>query len=47
MGFNLAALKASVAFAGMVSQNVAGVMSNAMSGTNVGTVYPPASIVAY
>lgn len=50
MGFNPAAMMASMAVGGVVGQNIAGTMSNAMSGMNTvtsGTVPPPLPIVAY
>ena len=50
MGFNPAAMMASMAVGGVVGQNIAGAMGNAMSGMNTatpGTVPPPVPVVAY
>ena len=50
MGFNPAAMMASMAVGGVVGQNIAGTMSNAMAGMNVatpGAVPPPIPVVAY
>ena len=50
MGFNPAAMMASMAVGGVVGQNIAGTMSNAMSGMNTttpGAVPPPIPVVAY
>lgn len=50
MGFNLAAMMASMAVGGVVGQNIAGTMSNAMAGMNAaapGAVPPPVPVVAY
>ena len=50
MGFNPAAMMASMAVGGAVGQNIAGTMNNAMAGMNVvtpGAVPPPVSAVAY
>ena len=50
-GFNMAAMMASMAVGGAVSQNIAGAMNNMMSGINQqtmpGTVHPPTPSVAY
>lgn len=40
-GFNPAAMMASMAVGGVIGQNIAGVMGNAMSGINQGTATPP------
>ena len=51
MGFNPAAMMASMAVGGVVGQNIAGVMGNAMSGMNQagqpGMTPPPIPVVAY
>ena len=51
MGFNPAAMMASMAVGGVVAQNIAGVMGNAMSGMNQagqpGMTPPPIPVVAY
>ena len=49
MGFNPAAMVASMAVGGVVGQNIAGTMSNAMAGMNTasGAVPPPIPTVAY
>ena len=50
MGFNPAAMMASMAVGGVVGQNIAGTMSNAMAGMNAatpGAVPPPIPVVAY
>ena len=50
MGFNPAAMMASIAVGGVVGQNIAGTMSSAMSGMNAatpGAVPPPIPVVAY
>ncbi len=51
MGFNPAAMMASMAVGGVVGQNIAGVMSGAMSGMNPagqpGMTPPPIPVVAY
>ena len=50
MGFNPAAMMASMAVGGVVGQNIAGTMSNAMAGMNTaapGAVPPPIPVVAY
>ena len=51
MGFNPAAMMASMAVGGVVGQNIAGVMGNAMSGMNgmgqPGMTPPPVPVVAY
>lgn len=50
MGFNPAAMMASMAVGGVVGQNIAGTMSNAMAGMNAatpGAVPPPIPAVAY
>ena len=50
MGFNPAAMMASMAVGGVVGQNIAGTMSNAMTGMNAatpGAVPPPIPVVAY
>lgn len=51
MGFNPAAMMASMAVGGVVGQNIAGVMGNAMSGMNQagqsGMIPPPIPVVAY
>ena len=50
MGFNPAAMMASIAVGGVVGQNIAGTMGNAMSGmnnANLGAVPPPVPMVAY
>lgn len=51
MGFNPAAMMASMAVGGVVGQNIAGVMGNAMSGMSQagqpGMIPPPIPIVAY
>lgn len=51
MGFNPAAMIASMAVGGVVGQNIAGVMGNAMSGMNqaghLGMTPPPIPVVAY
>ena len=51
MGFNPAAMMASMAVGGVVGQNIAGVMGNAMSGMNLagqpGMTPPPIPVVAY
>ena len=51
MGFNPAALMTSMAVGGVVGQNIAGVMGNAMSGMNQvgqpGMTPPPVPVVAY
>ena len=50
MGFNPAAMMASMAVGGVVGQNIAGTMNNAMAGMNAatpGTVPPPVPVVAY
>ena len=51
MGFNPAAMMASMAVGGVVGQNIAGVMGNAMSGMNQagqsGMTPPPIPIVSY
>jgi hypothetical protein len=50
MGFNPAAMMASMAVGGVVGQNIAGAMSNAMAGMNStapGAVPPPIPISAY
>ena len=50
MGFNPAAMMASMAVGGAVGQNIAGTMNNAMAGMNVvtpGAVPPPVPAVAY
>ena len=50
MGFNPAAMMASMAVGGVVGQNIASTMSNAMAGMNAsapGAVPPPVPIVAY
>ena len=50
MGFNPAAMMASMAVGGVVGQNIAGAMNNAMTGMNPtapGAVPPPIPVVAY
>ena len=51
MGFNPAAMMASIAVGGVVGQNIAGTMSNAMSGMNPsaqsGVTPPPIPTIAY
>lgn len=50
MGFNPAAMMASMAVGGAVGQNIAGTMNNAMTSMNAatpGTVPPPVPVVAY
>lgn len=50
MGFNPAAMMASMAVGGVVGQNIAGTMSNAMAGMNgaaPGAVPPPVPVTAY
>jgi len=50
MGFNPAAMMASMAVGGVVGQNIAGTMNNAMAGmnpTSPGAVPPPIPVVAY
>ena len=51
MGFNPAAMMASMAVGGVVGQNIAGVMGNAMSGMSQagqpGMIPPPIPVVAY
>lgn len=51
MGFNPTAMMASMAVGGVVGQNIAGVMGNAMSGMNQagqpGMTPPPIPVVAY
>lgn len=51
MGFNPAAMMASMAVGGVVGQNIAGVMGNAMSGMNAmgqpGMTPPPIPVIAY
>ncbi|MBO5953267.1 MAG: SPFH domain-containing protein [Oscillospiraceae bacterium] len=50
MGFNPAAMMASMAVGGVVGQNIAGTMNNAMAGMNPtapGAVPPPVPVVAY
>lgn len=51
MGFNPAAMMASMAVGGVVGQNIAGVMGNAMNGMNTmgqpGMVPPPVPVIAY
>ena len=50
MGFNPAAMMASMAVGGVVGQNIAGTMSNAMTGMNratLGAVPPPIPVTAY
>ena len=50
MGFNPAAMMASMAVGGVVGQNIAGTMNNAMAGMNTavsGAVPPPIPVVAY
>lgn len=50
MGFNPAAMMASMAVGGVVGQNIAGAMSNAMAGMNgaaPGAVPPPVPVTAY
>lgn len=47
MGFNPAAMMASMAVGGVVGQNIAGAMNTAMNGMNPGTVPPPVPVVAY
>ena len=50
MGFNPAAMMASMAVGGVVGQNIAGTMSNAMAGMNAatpGSVPPPIPVIAY
>lgn len=50
MGFNPAAMMASMAVGGVVGQNIAGTMSNAMAGMNAaapGAVPPPIPVTAY
>lgn len=51
MGFNPAAMMASMAVGGVVGQNIAGVMGNAMSGMNqaghLGMTPPPIPVVVY
>ena len=50
MGFNSAAMMASMAVGGVVGQNIAGTMSNAMAGMNAaapGAVPPPVPVTAY
>ena len=50
MGFNPAAMMASMAVGGVVGQNIAGTMSNAMAGMNaatLGAVPPPVPATAY
>ena len=50
MGFNPAAMMASMAVGGAVGQNIAGTMNNAMAGMNVvtpGAVPPPVPTIAY
>ena len=50
MGFNPAAMMASMAVGGVVGQNIAGTMSNAMAGMNAeapGAVPPPVPVTAY
>ena len=50
MGFNPAAMMASMAVGGVVGQNIAGTMSNAMAGMNAaapGAVPPPIPVIAY
>lgn len=50
MGFNPAAMMASIAVGGVVGQNIAGTMSNAMAGMNAaapGAVPPPVPVTAY
>ena len=50
MGFNPAAMMASMAVGGAVGQNIAGTMNNAMAGMNTvapGTVPPPVPAIAY
>ena len=50
MGFNPAAMMASMAVGGVVGQNIAGTMSNTMAGMNTaapGAVPPPIPVTAY
>lgn len=47
MGFNPAALMASMAVGGVVGQNIAGAINTAMNGMNPGTVPPPVPVVTY
>lgn len=47
MGFNPAAMMASMAVGGVVGQNIAGAMNTAMNGINPGAVPPPVPVVAY
>lgn len=50
MGFNPAAMMASMAVGGVVGQNIAGTMTNAMSGMNTaipGAVPPPIPVITY
>lgn len=49
MGFNPAAMMASMAVGGVVGQNIAGTMGNAMAGMNTapGSVPPPIPTIAY
>ena len=51
MGFNPAAMMASMAVGGVVGQNIAGVMGNAMSGMNgmaqPGVTPPPIPVAVY
>ena len=47
MGFNPAAMMASMAVGNVVGQNIAGAMNTAMNGMNPGAVPPPVPVVAY
>lgn len=47
MGFNPAAMMASMAVGGVVGQNIAGAMNTAMNGMNPGAVPLPVPVVAY
>ena len=47
VGFNPVTLMTGMALGGVVGQNLAGTMNNAMAGMNPGTVPPPIPVVAY